>query len=335
MKPLELSHDIIAKKIWERLPEIDKQLQVVKKSLVQRQKDWAAGKGSFLGAKELAAWEAPIERLGDSLDQEVLDFIDNSKVDVEKKEQEKANQIKKEAQRKRTLIFSIITVIGFFIAVGLAVWALQQKRIAEQALAELQVEKEKVADLESRLQEALEKNIAPRLEALKIGYDSADISKMTHRVLDSLEIWFPGKVTRPNIAQHRSSRQIANWYNEQKNLILIKDNEDALQNANLIQPGAIMFFGRSGEKYSNVNIELLTDQKKISQMGFVISVEKDAAGKVVKYTMFGARNPRMPASRYSGNFAGPGRVGQQFQEFPYGNWSQQWVAVAYPMGKED
>lgn len=124
MKPLELSHDIIAKKVWERLPEIDKQLQAVKKSLIQREKDWFEGKGSFLGAKELAGWKEPIERLRSTLDQKVLDFIEDSQKDVTTREQTRWWII---------LGFGTLLVLATIISLIFAFKAKEQTKVAEKA----------------------------------------------------------------------------------------------------------------------------------------------------------------------------------------------------------
>lgn len=54
---VELTHDIIALKIWEQLPEQDKQLRLVNNSLNQRLADYNREEGALLGEKELLAWE--------------------------------------------------------------------------------------------------------------------------------------------------------------------------------------------------------------------------------------------------------------------------------------
>ncbi len=48
----ELTHDIIAEKVWERLPEQNIQLRKTKRSLELRYSDYVDGKGSLLGEKE-------------------------------------------------------------------------------------------------------------------------------------------------------------------------------------------------------------------------------------------------------------------------------------------
>lgn len=368
MKPLELSHDIIAKKVWERLPEIDKQLQAVKKSLVQRQQDWAQGKGSFLGAKELAAWEAPIERLHDSLDQEVLDFIDNSKKDVEKKKKEKARQLRRDAQRKRTRLFLVVTTLGFLLAVALAMWAFSERNRAEKQTAIVVLEKQKAeaaqqeAEVqkhiaEERLKEILKSEgaspesqislfltrVAERLEEQKLAYISSllqDNSGIFHQMLQSMKDSLPD-VIGPTPEEARSTRQIAYWYYQKDNLFII---QNALAERNKIRPGSVLFFGRSNEHYTNLDIDLLSnpgvfqhdgEKGKIFHMGVVTSVERDAEGKIERYTLMHGRNSRYPASRTTGNWDGPGGYKKVFAEFPFGNWNQQLVAIAYPLGSNE
>lgn len=350
MKPLELSHDIIAKKVWERLPEIDKQLQIIKKSLIQRQKDAAEGEGSFLGAKELAAWETAIDRLKDNLDPDVLTYIKKSKDHVEKQAQEKAAQLKKEGQRKRTRIFSIIITIAFLFSLLLAFYAVKQTQIAreqtrlaneatkrantearkaKEALANLQVEKQKVASLEKKLG-ILQNDIVPDLEALAIEYSSSnqtDVSGMLHRVLDMMAERFPNDIKKPSIQEARDSRSIAKWYHDQGDLIIIKD---ALSEGLLIQPGAIIWYGNQDKTYENATIEDLTVRGGINHVGIVVRVTKDETGEVTSYDLFHARGIRKPAATTTCT-----RINPRRPDLPaYGNGKEPWVAIAYPLGKE-
>lgn len=147
MKPLELSHDIIAKKVWERLPEIDKQLQAVKKSLIQREKDWREGKGSFLGRKELAGWKESIERLRDTLDKEVLDFIEDSEKDVTAREQTRWWSI---------LGFGTLLVLATIISLIFAFKAQEQTKVAKIAQEDTNLALEKVELEKSKATNALD-----------------------------------------------------------------------------------------------------------------------------------------------------------------------------------
>jgi hypothetical protein len=66
---------------------------------------------------------------------------------------------------------------------------------------------------------------------------------------------------------------------------------------------------------------------EIMHMAVGVEVVKDEDGNVVNYTVMHGRNKKYPASRSAGNHEGPGYE-RVFQKFPFGNWNQQWVAVA-------
>jgi len=137
---IELTHDIIALKIWEQLPERDKQLRMVKNSLHQRLRDYNRGSGSLLGEKELIAWEELLTLL--NLSEEQKSFIEKSKVAIEqKKSQEKANEQRKlqlteqklaveKRARKRQVYFSIGMGLLAAVAIGLSLFAMQSQKQA-------------------------------------------------------------------------------------------------------------------------------------------------------------------------------------------------------------
>ena len=77
---IELAHDIIALKVWEFLPEQDKQLRLIKNSLLQRLKDYNNGTGSLLGEKELISWEDYLDLL--NLNTQQVQFIDTSNAEI-------------------------------------------------------------------------------------------------------------------------------------------------------------------------------------------------------------------------------------------------------------
>jgi hypothetical protein len=184
--------------------------------------------------------------------------------------------------------------------------------------------------------------ISRNLEARKLAYVSSlgqDCSGIYHQIKDSLKARItafadPDQYKFPTFEAQRSSRQIADWYYNNGNLHIV---QDGLADRNKIKPGTVIFFGRTDESYSNIDIDLLTNpgkfvhdgiKGKIMHIAVVTSVEKDDQGNVAKYTMMHGRNKRHPASRSSGNWDGPASVGQKFKKFPFGNWNQQWVALA-------
>jgi WD40 repeat protein len=104
----ELSHDIIAQKVWERLPEQDKRLREVQRSIEQRARDFQSGTGSYLGPKELAAWEDVLLKL--QLGEKEEDFIRNSRAHwkeqqeaEERKQREELEHAQKQAEEERRL----------------------------------------------------------------------------------------------------------------------------------------------------------------------------------------------------------------------------------------
>lgn len=184
--------------------------------------------------------------------------------------------------------------------------------------------------------------IARDLEAKNLAYRSdlgQDCSGIYHKIKDMIQERIPAladesKYTYPAFSSQRSSRQIADWYYNNNNLHIV---QDALAESHLIRPGSVMFYGRTDELYSNLNIGKLANANKfvhdgvngkIMHIAVVTSVEKDDEGNLTKYTIMHGRNKRHPASRSAGNWNGGKSTRKQHQKFPFGNWNQQWVAVA-------
>jgi Leucine-rich repeat (LRR) protein len=105
---IEFTHDIIAQKVWERLPEEERQLKLVAGSLQQRLEDFQKGNGSLLGVKELVAWEKffPILAKEGPLKQ----FIEDSQKEVEA-QQEQEKLINKKLRSRLTLIYIIASAM--------------------------------------------------------------------------------------------------------------------------------------------------------------------------------------------------------------------------------
>ena len=186
--------------------------------------------------------------------------------------------------------------------------------------------------------------IAQDLEAQKLEYKSElgqDCSGIYHKIKDLLQrkmkvLGDKSKYTYPTFTEDRNTRQIANWYYRHNNLYIVKD---PLADRNKIRPGSVMFFARTEEKFNSPDIATLTNadvfqhdkaagKGKIYHVGTVTKVEKDEQGNVVRYTLMHGRNSKYTASRTSGIYDGPGGYGTAFAKFPFGNWNQQWVAVA-------
>lgn len=128
----------------------------------------------------------------------------------------------------------------------------------------------------------------------------------------------------PDIGSTRDTRALAGWFYDNDNLIII---HDAAKQRNLIKPGAVMFFGKSGQSYNNLTIERLKTpipNHVIMHVGVVTDVKKDVNGNVINYTMFHGRQPGKIASSTYYHKLEPPRAGFP----PLGNWNQQLVAVA-------
>jgi len=182
--------------------------------------------------------------------------------------------------------------------------------------------------------------IAQELEAKKLKYDHTlgqDCSGIYHKVKDLLQEKMPAfkAFQYPQYTKERNTRQIAHWYHEKGNLFIV---EDALAAENRIRPGSVLFFGRTDEKYSGMNVDMLSNpgkwvhdksigKGKIFHIAVVTATKKDANGKS-RFTIMHGRNSRHPASRTEVNYDGPGGYVKQFAKFPFGNWNQQLVAIA-------
>lgn len=185
--------------------------------------------------------------------------------------------------------------------------------------------------------------ISEELEVQELEYISSkgqDCSGIYHKIKDLVQkrmsvLGDKTKFHYPSFTEDRNSRQIAQWYYDHNNLHIV---QDAYVDRNLITPGTVVFFGRTEEKYSNINIDLLTNpgkfihdgtNGKIMHIAIVTTVERDDAGNVVKYDMMHGRNSRNFASRTTANYDGPGGYGKAYAKFPFGNWNQQLVALAH------
>lgn len=163
--------------------------------------------------------------------------------------------------------------------------------------------------------------LAEKMEQDSLPYDASklqDCSGIFHQVLQHVKSACPDH-RYPAPSEARSSRALARWYHDHGNFTTI---EDAVAQRNLIRPGMVMFYGRSGKKYSDIDINVLS--REVEHVGIVTEVEKNAAGNVVDYVLFHGRQPGVHAQRSFSHPIEPRRAGLP----PFGNWNQQWVAVA-------
>jgi hypothetical protein len=164
------------------------------------------------------------------------------------------------------------------------------------------------------------------LEARSILYGIgpfSDCSGIFHRVLMGVKKRCPDH-EYPLAEQYRNSRELARWYHEQGELILIKD---VLRRTDLIRPGMVLFYGRGGSVYSNFTVDdLVSTRAGIDHLGVVVSVARDKAGEVASYKLFHGhgRKGKTAASVTNWHKRTPTRAGYP----PFGNGRQQLLAAA-------
>lgn len=95
----ELSHDIIAEKIWDRLPEQDKRLREIERSIQQRTRDFLSGTGDYLGVKELNAWEDALSKFAPESAE--YRFIQDSKAFWQAEQEAKERRQREELEKVR------------------------------------------------------------------------------------------------------------------------------------------------------------------------------------------------------------------------------------------
>lgn len=129
----ELKHDILAEKIWERLPEQDKQLRRVRRSIAQWAADYAAGTGSLAGEPELLNWQALSGKLKLELQEE--DFIEKSREAVLAEKEEEQRRLEALEAQARTRMAWIVSIVAL-VAAGGAIWlygkAEEQSKLAKK-----------------------------------------------------------------------------------------------------------------------------------------------------------------------------------------------------------
>ena len=171
-------------------------------------------------------------------------------------------------------------------------------------------------------------DIAKGLEGVMYNSEPlSDCSGMFHLVLERIEQQCPNHDV-PEPSEARDTRDLAGWYHERGELILV---DDALAMAELIKPGAVIFYGHNAKRYENFTAEDLigTPEKKgyIEHMGVVVNVERDEAGTITNYHLFHGRSTGKPSKITTWHVREKKPVHP-----PYGNGNQQWVAVARIIG---
>jgi len=177
------------------------------------------------------------------------------------------------------------------------------------------------------LQKPLTK-IAKTLSGLK--HDSSqlqDCSGIFHQVVRKFKREYCPNYDYPDVKNARETRNIAKWYHEQGELILV---HDPLAKSPLIKPGAVMFYGYGGQLYQEFKAEnLFIPKQGINHVGVVVSVVRDAKNQVMRYKLFHGRRPGKPSKVTDYHPRKPTRSYYP----PFGNGKEQWVAIA-PLVKQ-
>jgi rare lipoprotein A len=170
--------------------------------------------------------------------------------------------------------------------------------------------------------------IAKDLSGLKFSSRKLqDCSGIFHKFVRKFKTEYCPNDDYPKVRNARTTRGIAKWYHQRGELILV---HNVLKQSHLIKPGAVMFYGRPNRKYKNFKAnDLFIRGRGINHLGVVVSVDRDAKGRVVSYKLFHGRRPGKPSGITNFHKRKPTRSSYP----PLGNGTEQWVAIA-PLVKQ-
>lgn len=170
--------------------------------------------------------------------------------------------------------------------------------------------------------EPLTTSIANQLYGMKYSSNGGafrDCSGIFHRVIQTMEDACPNYLLIPP-TKVRSSRQLAAWYTNRGTLTPM--NNVLLQAPDVLQPGAVVFFGGPNKRHKNVGYQAVVNNTR--HIGIVTSVQHNEAGELVGYQMFHGSSSHRKAL-YS----------QRYRHHPknknspaFGNGNEQLLAVA-------
>lgn len=179
------------------------------------------------------------------------------------------------------------------------------------------------------------KKIALAIQAQKLEFDGrplTDCSGIFHRFLRAVEKEYP-EFEYPPVppGKYRTTRGMARWYHERSELYLIKE-KDVFAYDGLIKPGAVLFYGYQNRRYKRFSAQdLFVHGTGINHMGVVVDVVRDNAGNVLTYTLFHGHGRRARPAK-PGTYASitnwHRRKPTRNTYTPFGNGTQQWIAVA-------
>ncbi len=145
-----------------------------------------------------------------------------------------------------------------------------------------------------------------------------DCSGIFHRVIQTMEDACPNLLIPPT--KVRSSRQLAAWYTNRGTLTPM--NNALLQAPEILQPGAVVFFGGPNKRHKNVGYQSVVNNTR--HIGIVTSVQHNEAGELVGYQMFHGSSSHRKAV-YSQRYRNHPK---NKNSPPFGNGNEQLLAVA-------
>jgi hypothetical protein len=169
--------------------------------------------------------------------------------------------------------------------------------------------------------EPLTTGIANQLYGMKYSSSGGafrDCSGIFHRVIQTMEDACPNLLIPPT--KVRSSRQLAAWYTNRGTLTPM--NNALLQAPEILQPGAVVFFGGPNKRHKNVGYQSVVNNTR--HIGIVTSVQHNEAGELVGYQMFHGSSSHRKAV-YSQRYRNHPK---NKNSPPFGNGNEQLLAVA-------
>lgn len=170
--------------------------------------------------------------------------------------------------------------------------------------------------------------IAKQLSGLEFNSRKLqDCSGIFHKFIGKFQQNYCPNYNYPTVRNARTTRGIAKWYHQRGELILI---HDPLKQSHLIKPGAVMFYGYRNRTYKNFKAkDLFIRGTGINHLGVVVETTADKKSQVISYQLFHGRRPGKPSGIT--NFHQRKTTRSSYP--PFGNGTEQWVAIA-PLVKQ-
>ncbi len=144
---IELTHDIMAKKIWEQLPEQDRMYRTIKSAVQRRRNEKENHKGSLLSEQEYDEWKVYFKK--GTWEKEELAFIEESRQAIVQKQNEKERERKEKIEllEKKNRFFLWTTILASAVLLLLLLFI---------AYASFQKEQNRKKDLKFAIEKAID-----------------------------------------------------------------------------------------------------------------------------------------------------------------------------------